>query len=256
MSPAQAWRDGIRRVAGAPSIIVGVWLMTSFASLPLALSLRSDLTRHLGSSLAAETAASGANYEWMQEFTDQASGIGTTFRPTILGFGAVLDNLSAFADNTARPIVIVGAAGTYMVLWLFAAGGIIDRYARDRATGIHGFFSASGVFFFRFFEPDRDVRRLRPTLDTCTRGCSIACIRGWFDRSTSNARHSRSARDCTGVRPGPAFATGLRLHGPRRRRGSAQRWASSRGSGSNLGASVALYLLDLARYSGDARGSP
>jgi hypothetical protein len=47
--------------------------------------------------------------------------------------------------------VIVAAAIAYIVLWLFAAGGIIDRYARDRATGAHGFFSASGVFFFRFF---------------------------------------------------------------------------------------------------------
>ena len=73
-----------------------------------------------------------------------------TFKPTIIGFGAVLDNLSAFVDNTARPIVIVGAAAAYVLLWLFLAGGIIDRYARDRATGAHGFFSASGVFFFRF----------------------------------------------------------------------------------------------------------
>jgi len=36
------------------------------------------------------------------------------------------------------------------VLWIFLAGGIIDRYARDRATRAHGFFAASGVFFFRF----------------------------------------------------------------------------------------------------------
>jgi hypothetical protein len=150
MSPMKAWRDGIRRVASAPSIFVGVWLMTSLIGLPLTLALRDDIGRHLGPSLAAETAASGVNYEWMQEFADQASGLGTTFRPTILGFGAVLDNLSAFADNTPRPIVIVGAAGTYVTLWLFAAGGIIDRYARDRVTGVHGFFSASGVFFFRF----------------------------------------------------------------------------------------------------------
>ena len=62
----------------------------------------------------------------------------------------MLDNLSAFLDNTTRPLVIVGAAGTYILLWLFVAGGIIDRYARDRATGVHGFFAASGVFFFRF----------------------------------------------------------------------------------------------------------
>jgi hypothetical protein len=150
MSPVQAWRDGIRRVAGAPSILVGVWLMTTLVSLPLALALRGDIANHLGASLAAETAASGVNYEWMQEFADQSTGVGATLRPTILGFGAVLDNLSAFIDNTARPIVIVCAAAAYIGLWLFVAGGIIDRYGRDRATGVQGFFAASGVFFFRF----------------------------------------------------------------------------------------------------------
>jgi len=134
MNPARAWRDGIRRVAGAPLILAGVWLMTTLVSLPLTLALRGEITNHLGASLAAETAASGVNYEWMQEFADQATGLGTTLKPTILGFGAVLDNLSAFMDNTSRPLVIVGAAGAYIVLWLFAAGGIIDRYARDRAT--------------------------------------------------------------------------------------------------------------------------
>jgi hypothetical protein len=150
MSPLGAWRDGIRRVASAPLVLAGVWLMTTLVGLPLALVLRGEISRHLGASLASESAANGVNYEWMQEFADQATGLGTTLRPTILGFGAVLDNLSAFLDNTDRPLVIVAAAGVYIVLWLFVAGGIIDRYARDRATGVHGFFSASGVFFFRF----------------------------------------------------------------------------------------------------------
>ncbi len=150
MNAPGAWRDGIRRVASAPLILIGVWLMTTLVSVPLTLALRNEITSHLGDSLAAETAASGVNYEWMQEFADQASGLGATLRPTVLGFGAVLDNLSTFIDHTPQPIVIVGAGSTYIVLWLFAAGGIIDRYARDRATGAHGFFSASGVFFFRF----------------------------------------------------------------------------------------------------------
>ena len=139
------------------------------------------LSSHLGASLAAETAASGVNYEWMQEFADQATGLGTTFRPTILGFGAVLDNLSAFAGQH-RPAHRHRRRGgrRTSLLWLFVAGGIIDRYARDRATGVHGFFSASGVFFFRFFRlGDRDVRSSTACCSaTCTRGCSIACIRG------------------------------------------------------------------------------
>lgn len=145
-----AWRDGIRRVNGAPALLLGVWALTLLVSVPMAAAMRGMLAQHLGASLAADTAASGVNYDWMQEFSDQAAGLGVTFRPTILGFGAVLDNLSAFIDNTERPVVIVGAATVYIVLWIFVAGGIIDRYARDRPTRTVGFFASSGVFFFRF----------------------------------------------------------------------------------------------------------
>ena len=145
-----AWRDGIRRVNRAPAILAGVWVLTVLVSLPLVLALRGMIEQHLGSSLAADSAVSGVNSDWWQEFSDQATGLGLTFKPTIIGFGAVLDNLSAFLDNDSRPVVIVGAASAYIVLWIFLAGGIIDRYARDRATRAHGFFAASGVFFFRF----------------------------------------------------------------------------------------------------------
>jgi hypothetical protein len=145
-----ALRDAIARVNRAPAILVGMWALTLLVSLPLTLALRGMLADHLGRSLAADTAAASVNYDWMQEFADQATGLGVTFKPTIIGFGAVLDNLSAFIDNMPRPVVVVGAASAYLILWLFAAGGILDRYARDRAIGSHGFFSASGVFFFRF----------------------------------------------------------------------------------------------------------
>ena len=142
--------DGIRRVNRAPAILCGVWLLTMGLSLPLALAMRSMIAQHLGSSLAADTAATGVNYDWMQEFGDQATGLGATLKPTVIGAGAVLDNLSTFIDNVHRPIVIVCAAGAYLTLWLFVAGGIMDRYARERPTRAHGFFAASGEFFFRF----------------------------------------------------------------------------------------------------------
>jgi hypothetical protein len=145
-----AWRDGMRRVNRAPAVLIGVWALTLLVSLPLAVAMRGLLAQHLGRSLAADTAAAGVNYDWMQEFSDQATGLGVTFKPTIIGFGAVLDNLSAFLDNTTRPLVVVGAAAAYVVLWIFLEGGILDRYARDRATRAYGFFAASGVFFFRF----------------------------------------------------------------------------------------------------------
>lgn len=142
--------DGIRRVNRAPAILAGTWAVTLLVTVPLAAALRGMLADHLGPSLAADAAASGVNYDWMQEFSEQASGLGVTFKPTIIGFAAVLDNLSAFMDRTARPAVIIGAAAVYGLVWIFLAGGIIDRYARERATRAHGFFGACGVFFFRF----------------------------------------------------------------------------------------------------------
>src|SRR5881392_1435046 len=150
MTPPSALADAVRRVNRAPAILFGVWAVTLGVSLPLALGIRGLIHEHLGDSLAADAALSSVNYEWWQEFTDQAAGLGVTFRPTIIGFGAVLDNLSGFLDNQHRPIVIVGAAAAYIVLWMFFAGGIIDRFARDRATRAHGFFAVSGAFFFRF----------------------------------------------------------------------------------------------------------
>jgi hypothetical protein len=175
MSALSAWRDGVRRVAGAPAALFGVWAITVLISLPLALVLRGMIAQHLGDSMAADSAAAGVNYDWMQEFAAQATGVGVTFRPTIIGFGAVLDNLSAFIDNTPRPLVIAGVAWAYMAVWVFAAGGIIDRYARDRATSAHGFFAASGVFFFRFL-------RLA-VVQAAVYGLVFGAVHGWlFDR--------------------------------------------------------------------------
>src|SRR5581483_8243053 len=101
--------DGIRRVNAAPAILAGVWLLTFVVSLPLALAMRGLVEHHLGASLAADSAAAGVNYDWMQEFSDQATGVASTLRPSVIGFAAVLDNASGFIDNTADPVVIVGA---------------------------------------------------------------------------------------------------------------------------------------------------
>jgi hypothetical protein len=150
VNAAAALRDAIRRVNSAPALWLGVWMLTVLVSLPLAAALRARLTADLGASLAADSAAAGVNYNWMQEFSSGATGIDTTFKPDVIGFGAVLDNLSAFVDNESRPAAIAGLAAIYAAAWLFLSGGIIDRYARDRKTRAHGFFSASGVFFFRF----------------------------------------------------------------------------------------------------------
>lgn len=147
---AAALRDGISRVNGAPVILACVFLVTLCASLPFGLALRNALRSHLGDSMIAEQVAAGVNVQWWNEFLAQAGPLGKTFQPTIIGFAAVLDNISAFADASARPAPLLWLGAAYLLLWLFLAGGILDRYARARPTRSYEFFTACGVYFARF----------------------------------------------------------------------------------------------------------
>jgi hypothetical protein len=137
-------------VAAAPAVIVGIYCITLVAALPLALSLRDALQDHLGSSLAAGEAAEGVNYDWWQEFSSQAGGIGTTFTPTIIGFATTLDSVSGLLDRRTLSTPIALTLAVYLAAWMFVTGGILDRYARGRRVGTFAFFAASGTFFFRF----------------------------------------------------------------------------------------------------------
>jgi hypothetical protein len=145
-----AFIDGLMRIKRAPWLVIGVWLSTLLVATPLALLLQDQLSAHLGSSMAAQAAADGVNFDWWNEFLAQTSGIGATFVPAILGFAAVVKNLSTVADQTALPPVIAIALVMQMVLSMFLAGGVLDRLARDHSVGAAAFFSACGVYVVRF----------------------------------------------------------------------------------------------------------
>ena len=150
MTAWAAWRDGIRRVNSAPVVLIGMCLLTLLVALPLSVALRGLMAVQLGDSMFADTLADGASYDWWQEFLSQATGLGTTFVPSIIGFGAVLTNLSALLDNLPMATTIVGATSAWLVLWSFLSGGVLDRYARMRPTRSAGFFAACGTHFWRF----------------------------------------------------------------------------------------------------------
>ena len=146
----RSWRDGFRRVLQAPAVLASVFAITLVAALPLALALRGMLEAHLGRSLVAGAVADGMDYGWWQEFTSQASGLAETFSPVIIGFAATLGNISGLLDAQRESFLVTAALTGYLLVWTFLSGGIFDRYARQRRTRAHGFFAASGVFFWRF----------------------------------------------------------------------------------------------------------
>jgi hypothetical protein len=138
------------RVAKSPVVLVCVYLATVVTAVPFSMLMRDSIASHLGNSLAAEEAARGFNSQWFIEYQSQAGELGRTLRTTVIGFAAVLDNLSALLDREDRPASILWLGAAYLLLWLFLSGGILDRYARNRPTRSYEFFSACGVYFVRF----------------------------------------------------------------------------------------------------------
>lgn len=150
MTVGGALVDGLNRVKRAPWLVVGVWLSTLLVAMPMAIVLQEQIGAHLGSSMAAQAAADGVNYDWWNEFLAQTSGVGVSFVPAIIGFAAVIKNISTVADMSGVPTMIAIPVAMYMVVSLFLAGGILDRLARDRALGAGAFLSACSVYFVRF----------------------------------------------------------------------------------------------------------
>ena len=145
-----AFLDGLMRVKRAPWLVIGLWLSTLLLALPLSLALHAMLGEHLGSSMAAQAAAEGLSFDWWNEFLAQTTGVGKTFVPAILGFAAILQNLSGVADASGPPSPVVWVVVAHLLLSTFLLGGLLDRLARDRAIGAGAFFAACGVYVFRF----------------------------------------------------------------------------------------------------------
>ena len=144
-----SWIGGWRRVLRASWMAVGIHALSFLLALPFALAVRDQIASQLGSSLTAGAVADGVNNDWWSEFTAQAAGLGATFTPSIIGFASTLDTLSRVVDARYPPKTLMWLLGVYLALWTFLSGGILDRYARQRPTRAHGFFSACGRLWFR-----------------------------------------------------------------------------------------------------------
>ena len=190
MAIVTALLDGLRRVVRAPLILVGAAMLTLLMAMPLGLLLRGELETALGDSVVADAMADGVAWDWWQQFSSQGTGLERSFTTSVIGFAAVLGNVSALLDGDGQEPVIVAVVLTYLVVWTVFSGGVLDRYARNRATRSAGFFSACGFYGSRLL-------RLA-TLAGLTYGFLFAVVHGWlfddlYEVMTRNVTAERQA---------------------------------------------------------------
>ena len=142
--------DGARRVAHAPLLIAGIYLLTALTAVPLGLIVSDAVESHAGDGVTADNVVSDVDGTWWEGFEAQSSGVAGTGQPHIIGLAAVLWNLSDLLDAEPLHGSAIMAMVAYLVVWAFLIGGLLDRLARQLRVGTVGFFAACGVYFFRF----------------------------------------------------------------------------------------------------------
>ncbi len=120
----------------------------------LSVPMYHSLKESFGDSLVGERMAQGFDMLWWEEFRDQSEGLEKTFTPSIIGKGAILNNLEGLALMTfvALPPAVLVFGVIYIIFRTFLAGGILSIFnQKDADFSLKKFFGGAGVHFFPFF---------------------------------------------------------------------------------------------------------
>ncbi|MBL4688066.1 MAG: hypothetical protein JKY37_25985 [Nannocystaceae bacterium] len=123
--------QGLSAVSGRLGDIAVIWLASLLLALPLALSLQASISQSLGHSEAGTRMLTGWDGLWFRSWEAQATGLQQSFKPAVVGIGAVFEGLDAMVTGAlgSLPAAVLAAAGAYVLLWVLLSGGLIARYA-------------------------------------------------------------------------------------------------------------------------------
>jgi hypothetical protein len=126
-SPGRAIGEGWRRTAGAPALIAGLLIATAATAVPFGMLVAPEDWQRRGLSEALFALVDPSPAHWSSRWA----------LPATVSY---VSSQAALAVQDYAPIL----------MWLFFAGGALDRLARARPLRTAAFFAACGVYFFRF----------------------------------------------------------------------------------------------------------
>lgn len=137
MTVGRALAGGLGDVARAPALIVAALVAMLAVAVPFGALIGMRLQQSLAHRQPVAQGATEIDAEWWQQFSEHADGLAATVVPTIIGFAAPLDNLSALLDGRPRPLILMVPVAIAVVAWAFIWGAALDRFAYGRnSTGI------------------------------------------------------------------------------------------------------------------------
>ncbi|MFQ6070404.1 MAG: hypothetical protein ACE5LC_07745 [Candidatus Aminicenantales bacterium] len=144
---------GFKTTAKLSRMVIFLLVINLFLSLLLAVPVFKSITDSIGRSETGQRLAEGFDYLWWEEFRDETQGLASTFSPSIIGKGALLDNLDNLVGMkflNLPPTLLAGVL-FYIILHTFLAAGILSLVNEKSSFSMRRFFEGAGNYFFRFF---------------------------------------------------------------------------------------------------------
>jgi hypothetical protein len=144
---------GFRSTRGAARAVLVLYLANLALSLVLVVPLYNSLASSLGASQAGDRMARGFDYQWWEEFRDAGHGLSRTFGPSIIGGGALLNNLEALLRMrwVGLPSEVILALLFYILLHTFLVGGLLAVYRDEPVAFDFRRFADGAVRYFPRF---------------------------------------------------------------------------------------------------------
>lgn len=101
---AAAFR-GFAAALGSPRVLIGLWLVNLLFALPFAWMIGESIDQSVGQSLVHENLRRGFDDGWYGQYAAEAGGVEATFKPTLVGAGAVLHNLESLLSGSCSPSI-------------------------------------------------------------------------------------------------------------------------------------------------------
>ena len=152
MKILEALKAGTSKTKDYKKYIAINYLTNFIIAAVLAAGLASVLEDSLGDSMAGSRMNSSFDELWFRSFTIDASGIAGTFRPDVVGKGAVARSLDSFLQGNLLNefSAIAGAGLIYLLFSTFFSAGYISVYSNDGEEEI-SFFGSASKNFLRIF---------------------------------------------------------------------------------------------------------
>jgi hypothetical protein len=140
---------GLGDTLASPSQLAVIWLVLLLVALPAGVLIEESIHASIGASRVDESLRQGLDLGWLGEYRSRARGLEESVQPSIVGRGAVYDNLESwFSGGLFLDTSTVGIGAAYALIWLFLLGGVLDRCARRERKFVLAPFMAAGARFF------------------------------------------------------------------------------------------------------------